>query len=233
MTISIFRPGLQYYVDLINGGHRFSFTRYGNGEWDLVLGRGVRTGSGSQKFTPDLREAMRETLLDHHGGTNFPAMQSTKFLKRLSLLPKIDQWLREKDIVLIWHCGEVFHRNSRRGSLLPLVDALRNQYVVVVGPSWLQKLPFADRFIEVRKKDCWSDVDDIYSELVDVEDALVCFSAGPTAKVLVHRLYPVIGEHSWLIDTGSLWDVYCGKKSRQYHKKITTDVIRSNLGGGA
>jgi len=43
-------------------------------------------------------------------------------------------------------------------------------------------------------------------------------------------LWPEMGEHSWLIDFGSLWDVYCGKRSRRYHKRMGKGVIRENLG---
>jgi hypothetical protein len=58
-----------------------------------------------------------------------------------------------------------------------------------------------------------------------------CFSASMTTNVLIHRLYPLMGETSWLIDFGSLWDVYVGVKSRSgYGKEDWTERIRKNLG---
>jgi len=58
--------------------------------------------------------------------------------------------------------------------------------------------------------------------------AVVSFSAGPTTKVLIHNLH---GRGHFLIDFGSLWDIYVGKRTRRYHKRITPKVIRRNLTG--
>ena len=221
-------PGLQFYVDKLNAGERFSFARYGNGEWDLILGRGTRTGSRSQTFTPELREAMRETLTDARAGTHY-AIQ-TGYLTTLRMMPSVEKWLAAHAPGLPWHEGDVFHKASGRGQLAPLVGALRQKRVVVVGPPWLERLPFADAMVGLRPQNCWQDVDVIAAQVRMYRDCVVSFSAGPAAKVLIHRLWPEMGEHSWLIDFGSLWDVYCGKRSRKYHKRMSKDVMRRNLG---
>jgi len=106
---------------------------------------------------------------------------------------------------------------------------MRERHVVVVGPPWLKGLPFADEFVPVRSKDCWQDVDKIERRLRGKADSVISFSAGPAAKVLIWRLWPALGDTSWLIDFGSVWDVYCGKKTRRYHKRVTASIIKRNL----
>jgi len=228
--VDVKAPGLQWYADKLNAGERFSFARYGNGEWDLVLGQGTRTGSGSQKFSPDLREAMRNTLMTRRMGNYHLAIQSTGYLKRLGLLTPAQRWLEDNAPATEWYNGEVFHKASRRGRLRLLVKALEERFTVVVGPPWLRRLPFADAFILVQSKNCWQDVGAIAAQVRMHQDCVVSFSAGPAAKVLIHRLYPEMGEHSWLIDFGSVWDPYCGKKSRRYHGRMTKKIIEKNLG---
>jgi hypothetical protein len=229
--VNIQTPGLQFYVDKLRNGERFSFTRYGNGEWDCILGLYYRTRSGSQRFSPDLQAALAKTLLEHRGGSSYPAIQSTGYLERLGLMPKAERWLAENRLDFDWHGGEVFHYASRKGQFYPFVEALRMHRVVVVGPAHLMSLPFATVFVPVRKNDCWQDVKTIEREVRRYNNAVVLFSAGPTAKVLIHRLYPEIGGSCWLLDMGSLWDPYCGVNSRKYHSSMTRDVIRRNLEG--
>jgi len=226
--VKVRAPGLQFYVDKLNAGEQFCFARYGNGEWDLVLGRGTHTGSRSQTFTSELHEAMRGTLTDARAGMHY-AIQ-TGYLTTLRMMPSIEKWLAAHALSLAWHEGDVFHHASGRGQLAPLVNALRQRSVVIVGPPWLERLPFADAMVELRPQNCWQDADVIAAQVRMYRDCVVSFSAGPAAKVLIHRLYPEMSEHSWLIDFGSLWDVYCGKRSRRYHRQMTKKTIEKNIG---
>lgn len=231
MSVELYAPGLQWYVDKLRNGQRFSFARYGNGEWDCILDLYHRTRSGSQRFTPDLREALTKSLTVARGETYYPALQSVSYLERLGLLPKAEAWCGQNAVNVTWHDGEVFTRASRAGTLYPLVEALRMQRVVVVGPHWLMKLPFASVFMAVQTRDCWAQVDALEAQLRELQNVVVAFSAGPAAKVLIHRLAPVIGKHSWLIDFGSLWDPFCGVRSRTYHKRLTPELLQRNLEG--
>ena len=224
-------PGLRFYVDRIRKAEPFSFVRYGNGEWDCILKLYPRTRSGSQRFTPALRKALIRSLVQKRSGAYYPAIQSTGYLKRLKLLPKLETWLAENSPGLTWHGGEVFTRASRKGKLFPLIEAMKQRRVVVVGPPWLMKLPFANVFIPVAKRHCWAQVDEIEAQLRGVRNCVISFSAGPAAKALIHRLQPSLGTHSWLIDFGSLWDPFCGVKSRTYHRRLTPALLRLNLRG--
>jgi len=228
---NVLQPGLQFYVDKLNAGQRFSFARYGNGEWECILSLYHRTRSGSQTFTPDLRAALTATLTTRPAtGDHYVALQSVAYLERQTLLPRIRPWLAEHAPGLAWHDGELLPRASRHGRLFPFVAALRDHRVVVVGPPHLRSLPLAQTFIPVTPRDCWQDAARLTDTLSAYTNAVILFSAGPTAKVLIHRLQPLLPS-SWLIDCGSLWDVYCGVNSRSYHRRIDAATLRRNLEG--
>ena len=230
-TMKVQSPGLQFYVDKLLKDEPFSFARYGNGEWDCILQLYHKTRSGSQKFSPGLRKALIASLKTQRAGEYYTALQSTTFLKRIKLFHRLEKWVDENAQGLNWHEGEVFTRASRKSQLFPLIEAMKQHRVVVVGPKWLMKLPFASVFVPVRSRNCWQDANAIMAQLRSLRNVVISFSAGPATKVLIHRLQPIIGKHSWLIDFGSLWDPFCGKNSRRYHSRITPAVQRKNLMG--
>lgn len=228
--LTAFEPGLQWYADKLTRREPFSFVRYGDGEFDCILKLGRSEGGRAQKCLPDLVQALGESLTQKRSGEYYPAM-NPGHMSRIRMLPKIEAWLVRNAPGLNWHLCPVFCRASIKGSLFPLVQALGQQRVVVVGPPWLKALPFADEFVPVRSSGCWVDADAVVEQLRDMKDVVISFSAGPTAKVLIHRLQPILGEHSSLIDFGSLWDVYCGRKTRGYHGRLTPETLRKNMTG--
>jgi hypothetical protein len=105
---------------------------------------------------------------------------------------------------------------------------------VFIGPSHIRsiskRLPYVG-FVEVRTRNCYQDIAKIHKAILEQpRPAVFCFSTGPTTKVLIAKLFPALGEENFLIDFGSLWDVYCGVKSRSYHKKITPAITSKNFG---
>jgi hypothetical protein len=55
-----------------------------------------------------------------------------------------------------------------------------------------------------------------------------------TTNVIIHKLYDEIGAKHWLLDLGSLWDIYAGVKSRTvYHKLDWDTLIKKNITGKA
>jgi len=228
--IDVIEPGLQFYVDKINGGESFSFNRMGNGEWDCILNLYHKTRSGSQVFTPELREEMAKVVTNRHIDKNYLlAIQNLPYLLKIDKLRHIEPWLA-KIPAIQWHMGDVFHRASRDGEFAPMIQALKKRRVIMVGPPWLMTLPFSSVFVPVIEKDCWIEVDSLTERLSGFRDAVISFSAGPTAKVLIHRLFPIIGKSCSMIDFGSLWDPYCGVNSRSYHRLMTEQTFNLNRG---
>lgn len=228
--MEVYAPGLDWYIDKLQAGERFSFVRYVDGEWGCILGTRDKTCSGHQRFTPDLRIALAETLRRAHGGNCYVALNPQARVMR-PMMAHVAGWLERNAPGLTWHHGKVFHQASLDGRLPELVEAMRSQRVVVVGPRWLRGLPFVDEFIEAPAHHAWDAYDAIYVQAAEVRDAVVCVSMGVPAKVLIHQLYRALGEHSWLLDMGSVWDPYFGRESRSLWRGIEADL--SALGGRA
>lgn len=229
----LYDPGLKFYIDKLQRGEPFSFVRYGDGDWNYLTKREKHVDpKGRQLYVPELHAALAASILEPRVGDYYLALHNHGYLKPRGFLPKIEQWLEQhKAPEINWHYGTVFHWASAKGQLKPLIKALQNRLLVMVGPEWLRRLTFATKFVSIPAKNCWP-----YAKLVETQlqntanGSIISFSAGPTAKVLIHRLAPILGQHSWLIDFGSLWDPYCGVKSRQYHKTLSAKTMRRNLG---
>jgi len=229
----LYKPGLDFYVEKLQRGEPFSFVRYGDGDWNYLLDREKYVDSKDlQRYVSELHAALTASILEPRMENYYLALQNHGYLGPRGYTPKIEQWLEQHGAPDInWHFGTVFHRASEGGQLEPLIKALQTRPLVVVGPEWLRKLTFATEFISIPAKNCWPDAELVEIQLQNVASgSIVSFSAGPTAKVLIHRLAPILGQHSWLIDFGSLWDPYCGVKSRQYHKVMSAKTMRRNLG---
>jgi len=243
--MEVFSPPLSFYVDALAEGRCFSFIRLGNGEWGCILGILQCTPSGSQALNiSSLRQGLVESVRRHQKDESyFLAMQSRTYLEHVQLLRPIEQWLRKNAPSVRWHCGEVFHKASLKGRLYPLIAQLRKMQVIVVGPSYLRKLRKStfgyEDFVEVRVKDCYQGHKKILGNILRARGKLggpvvVSFSAGPTAKVLIHKLHDVISSSSssdtFLIDFGSMWDPYVGRRTRRYHARVKGEILKRNLG---
>lgn len=236
--IDALAPGLQYYVDKLNAGEAFTFIRLGDGEWSTIMQDRRITSSRSQVIDDaSLRRGMIKVIAN--------APNDPRYI--LSMRPKsqragIETWLQNNTPPHVqWHDCRVLYKASKFGGLYPFIRALRdlNVPIVLVGPDRLKamrgKVFDIGRHVVIPNKNCWAQRDRILSEVARNYDAPACYllTAGPAAKVLAWKMFRDVGQHSWIIDTGSLWDVYVGKASRTYHKGMLKkpDIIEANLNG--
>ncbi|GAI18083.1 unnamed protein product, partial [marine sediment metagenome] len=94
-------------------------------------------------------------------------------------------------------------------------------------------------FIEVPSKECYSSKASIALDILEVhkrvsEDVVYSLSCGLLAETLILELHERI-PGNFLIDFGSLWDIFCGCKSRGYTKGkgYTREIYYRNLWGTA
>ena len=241
IRLQVHVPGLQYYVDRIKSGRPYSFVRHGDGEWVAgITHRRNRTSSGSQRLDiPSLQKDMYRSLTQCHIADNYIVG-----LRPSSLVPKkmrgVKEWL-ERNIPkgVRWHDCRVFYSSSYHGDLFPLIDTLRNltMPLIFVGPARLEGLrnqgifPKA-QYITIPDRNCYQDRTRIMQNVLDApRPAFISFSAGPAAKIMIYQLFPTLGNVSFLFDFGSLWDIYVGRLTRKYHKKMTPETIQGNLTG--
>lgn len=225
---------LQFYVDRLSAREPFSFARYGDGEWNAMFGVPGRNSDGHQYF-PDLGERLRDSLVRPG-----PYLHGIRLNVPLREARRIAGFLGHHRIRIPWYDAGVFHRANLAGELFPLVRQLRALPVVVIGPDYLRELearlfPVA-RFVEIPRRDCWLAREQIEAAVLEHASdhpagVVYSFSASMAANVLIHNLHARIGARNWLIDIGSVWDVYAGVWSRGYFERMAReDVVRRNLG---
>jgi hypothetical protein len=119
------------------------------------------------------------------------------------------------------------------GRLGEFVNLAKPRKPVLVGPAHLSAIKTALGIIEhvvIPDSDCWRAISDIEActdaAISKVGDGGIVFvSAGPTAKVLIHRLVAKHGSRCSFIDTGAVWDIYVGKSTRSYHSKVNVEQL--------
>ena len=229
--------GLPYYVDRISNNEPFSFVRYGDGEWSAaILHNRARTGTGSHSLTiPQMvRDLQRSLTSIYQVDSYFVATRPNAVAQN----PLIERWLLVNTPKgTQWNECRIFCQASMRATLNPFITALRNLEIplVFVGPDWLRGLkdvafPKA-LFIEVPHLDCYHAKAALNLQVRKMpKPALISFSAGPAAKILIHELFPLLGNRSFMLDLGSLWDVYVGRYTRGYHRhRMNAEIIETNL----
>lgn len=233
--IKIRMTPIAFYANRLKNNEPFSFVRYGNGEWDGVLGTRKRTGSGSQRLdVPGLKQDLYRSLMQVYKPGNY-LLGMQNYMQKRKEWRSVVHWLSVHAPHLVWHNADVFHWASSRVELWPLIRELKEKPLVFIGPPFMRRiskrLPYVG-YVEVRPQNCYQNKAQIRKAILEQpRPAVFCFSAGPTTKPLIYELFPVLGEENFLIDFGSLWDVYCGVKSRSYHKRITPTKMKLNFGG--
>jgi hypothetical protein len=234
--MDIFNPGLQYYVDKLNAGDVFTFIRLGDGEWSAIQQDRVRTSSGSQTLNhKSLQQGMIKVIAR--------APDDPKYilaLRRTSYRANITGWLEQHAPKHVkFHDCTVLYKASKKGQLYPFVETLRNLNVPIklVGPERLSALDprvfSIGQHIQIPGKNCWAQRERILEEALRARDpACYLVTAGPAGKVFCWSLFQRVGQHSWIIDCGSLWDPYVGRRTRTYHKRLLNnpDILWKNLG---
>jgi len=139
-----------------------------------------------------------------------------------------------------WFDADSLHNASIDGRLGEFVDALtsKRRPIILVGPEHLESLTFIkpvrtftsmdagnDIQILVPDKNCWThyeQVKELLSQCISPR-CVVLYCCSMMAEVLIHDFATV--KNITQIDCGSVFDPYCGKDSRSYHKKLTSKAL--------
>lgn len=214
-----------FLLERIQRNEPFSFSRWGDGEWEAVLGgkKEDEINCDGHQYFASLRESLHEILI-----SNPPYLMGMQKLAYHKLLGReIDQYLKRHHIRRTWLNADAFHDASSKGRINTFFDLLSRKNVLLVGPSHLKKLNlFAFDFCEVPVKNCWLERERV---MKDIELALarqpevILFCAGMTSNWFVHQLQKVFS--GFVLDVGSLLDPYAGVSSRNYHKKLSAEAL--------
>ena len=233
---TIIYDGLDKYLNKLNAGKFFSFSRIGDGEFLSILGANRTNSSGHQLGLPELKKRLTNVILNpgkYMYATRFNALFTEVNNKNMYT------FLKENNSKIKWYDCKIFSRANKFGDLYPVINQLNKMNVVFIGNSKLRPinkfLQYND-FIEIPYKQCFSATEKVKQKILDYcnkknyKPTVFAFSASVATCVMIHELYPLIGDKCWLIDFGSVWDVYVGEKSRRYLKKMKQETINKNLG---
>jgi len=209
----------QTFADHLNKHEKFSFARYGDGEWNAIFQKPGHNCDGHEYFS-DMGEYLAQNLEaepDYYVG-----------------LPEISMRVRGERIrgflepigKLKWVNADLLHLASVEDTIWPFFEALDKRRVILVGPPHVhdQKLFRVKDSIIIPEKNCWleyplSSIEinrAISAILWEGENPVVCYCASMMTKVLVDDF----SDRCTNIDLGSLIDPYVGRITRTHHRTI-------------
>lgn len=206
---------------MLRDGRAFSFSRFGDGEFNAIFGEDGMNCDGHRYF-PDLGRRLGEVLERKPG--YFMGLQPMAIdihgPKRILALSEGIQWV----------FGDCLHRASTEGRLEGFFDALRGREIILVGPERLSGLAHSQGWMHlpVPLQNCWIAYSDSVRRLensVSDSGTVVLFCASMMSNVLVDDLYAFNPANTYL-DAGSLLDPYAGIRSRSYHYQLDRSLLK-------
>lgn len=219
------------FIQMIRNIPGFAFARYGDGTFFCMQGHKGQNCDGVE-YTPEQASSLIATLRDrtiYHGIGDLALSAANA-----------EPWLEQQGIDLEWYDANVMHTASERGQLLPFVKFLQKRKIIFCGPSHLKKFQAFKplHFVECHPTNAFGEIDALEAEIsyrIEQHQAdTVLVSAGlgaaPTLVSRLHREFPT----AVVLDTGSVWDPYCGVLSRRPHRRRgwegTVKLAQINLG---
>lgn len=217
-------------IERLEKNEPFSFSRWGDGEWEAVLGLREENESNcdGHQYFPSLKEGLHQILISDP--PSLFGMQKLAYHKLIGR--EIDTYLKKYSIQREWLNADAFHIASSNGKIRSFFNLLATKKILLVGPAHLRRLKLFDfDFCEVPEKNCWLHRERVIHEIKEIverkEPEVILFCAGMTSNWFVDQLNPWFA--GFVIDVGSLLDPYAGKNSRNYHNKLNTEIAARGL----
>lgn len=207
----------------------FSFTRYGDGEWNAMLGCDRPHNCDGHEYFPDLGKRLIKCL--QSDPKYYLGIQSLAMRQRGD---EITQWVNNycSQKIDTWSNADILHHASIKGKLPQFFSVINaaSDDIILTAPEYL--IPIRNKisygtFITVPEKNCWLHYDRLISDIAygiktackQSKYVVVLLVASMPANVLVHDLYSVFGDRATILDIGSVLDPFVGKNTRTYHSK--------------
>lgn len=227
--MEIIKPGLNYYINRMDS--EFAFVRYGDGEFNSILGQIKGHNCDGHNYFPALGQGLRKSLIG----------QDDNYVRAIGWLAlegknesRVVNYLKENKLTYDWHDTDVFLKASLAGQLNPFIKKIRKYKGLYVCPAHLK--PLAENelgfdTLDIPYKNMFLHINQIQERLLDKIDKyeLVCFSGGMPAKILIHKMWFEFGKRGIFLDIGSTFDGYVKRHSRTHTKQLTKEIIQTNL----
>ncbi len=202
----------------IKNGENFAFSRYGDGEWNAIYQDSGRPfNCDRHQYFPDMGKRLKaiiESKPDYMMGLQPLAVQQRPFL--IELHPN-------------WVNSDVLHNASIDEGLNTFYDAIKGKEIRLIAPEYLADIDLYfhwEEHILVPDVDCWMGYDRLLAVLKTMaldSNQIFLFCASMMTNVLIDDLYK-LNRNNTYIDCGSIFDVYVGKQTRTYHKKLCIEA---------
>lgn len=211
---------LNFFVSRVQRSNPVTFIRYGDGEFNAILGKAGHNCDQHEYF-PVLGQELALTLMSPRTG-NYLYSIGPKAARVMH--NEVESWVDRYAPEIFWNDSEVFLKASLDGKLGTLLQALTDRRVAIVGAAHLGGLSAAAGWerVQVPEVNAWLQKKAVKQQmqrvLAEAEVLLLC--AGMLSKVLAWELFPEYGTRVTLLDMGSVFDMYCGKDSRSYARRM-------------
>lgn len=197
-----------------------SIIRLGDGEFNVIAGKGVSYQQKNEKLREDICSLIEEYInsedskfiLCMPGEFLYPNGIKLKYKQVVSWAFSRYYFKKNYDTSVIYGDAFLFAKgNEQIYSLLWRGNHVKHIVFAHNNKSYGEKFKKVYKknttFIQVPSRDAYDAIDDIEMRIVDSvtapKDSLILLSIGPCAKVLVKRL---ADRGYWAIDTGHCWD---------------------------
>ncbi len=234
----------------IKNNEPFSYSRWGDGEWQCLLGSNRQWNTDGHRYFPALQKRLREVVLSRpkyymglqQMGMDVLGTKIYEFVKDLNITWVNSDIIHSANINGTWNVvgknirkeleAKYSHMKFKKGiSLNQLFHAVKNKNNVLIGNRWLRHFKeFKHQYISVPHVNCWLDRPRIFKlacEIADTRKHLIFhICASLMTEVLIDELYNKFGHKHTFIDIGSAYDPYVigenGKRRqiRSYHKLL-------------
>ena len=212
----------------------FSFTRYGDGEWNAIFGK-EGANCDNHKYFPELGIKLANCLKENP--QYFLGMQNLGYTQRTE---QINSFLKTNNILEAehWSNADILHHASIKGKFSKFFEAINNvENVILVAPEYIMgiyKFMTYNKFVRVPEQNCFNAYNRIYDEIftkIKMSDkqqhTVVLLVASMPANILVHDLFRNFGQTVSLLDIGSVLDPFVGKATRSYHRNMNIKELNS------
>ena len=222
---------ISHYIKLLEARTPFAFSRWGDGEWNCMLGEKGHNCDNHDYFF-DLGYALTDVLVRNRG-----YYYGWLNISRVIGEDRILKHIAKNKIETNWVDGSVFVEAGVAGGLSELFRILAKRKVAYVGPDYLRKIGRKINvdilsYVEIPRINCWNDRDRILTDISRVirvkKPEVICFSSGMPGKIFIDQSWIEGNKKITMIDIGSLFDPFVGVRHRTYHNSFTDDIISKN-----
>lgn len=231
MSNLFYSLNIDYFINLIDKGIHFKYSRFNDGELIAIIGQTPNSSNcdGHIYFT-EMSIELKNALINYSTNDKYYFLES--YIYWYNILPNINKIINHlKDVNSNLKFIEddfirISHENSPE-KFIQLMKLIMSKNVVIVGPDYLSKLLrfFKFKHIVVPIKNCYLSKNSIIKEINELnqisDNNIYLFSASMATNVIIDH-YKHDNNNTY-IDWGSTWDTfYVSSEYSHIHKRSTS-----------